>query len=142
MLFECCCGMGLGRMPYVSGEERGCWLHLFKCSLYLMVLCCVLQGCLASGRQMFHPWRVLFPSDGKGTFLLRKRIGIRLVEGSAVSCLCSIVGIRGEGSCLGKVRLTLDRVKGIWCLWQTPLDEYFADSRRMCIFAVHWLGEP
>ena len=91
---------------------------------------------------MFHPWRVLFPSDGKLTFLLRKRIGIRLVEGSAVSCLCSIVGIRGEGSCLGKVRSPLDRVKGIWCLWQTPLDEYFADSRRMCIFAVHWLGEP
>ena len=134
--------MGLGRMPYVSGEERGCWLHLFKCSLCLMVLCCVLQGCLPSGRQIFHPWRAPFPSDGKLTFLLRKRIGTRLVEGYRISCLCSIVGITGEGSCLGKVRLTLDRVKGIWCLWQTPLDEYFADSRRMCIFAVHWLGEP
>ena len=86
------------------GGERGALVNLFKCSLPLMVLCFVLCGCLASGGQMFHPWRVLFPSDGKGTFLLGKRIGIRLVEGSAVSCLCSIVGVRGEGSCLGRVR--------------------------------------
>lgn len=103
-----------------------------------MVLCCVLQGCLSFGGQMFHPWIAPFPSDGKLTFLLWKRIGTRLVEGSAVSCLCSIVGIRDEGCCLGKARMLLDRVKGIWCLSQTPLGGYFADSRRMCIFAVHW----
>ena len=95
MLFECCCGMGLGRMLYVSGEERGCWLHLCKCSLYLMVLCFVLCGCLASGGQMFHPWRVLFPSDGKLTFLLRKRIGIRLVEGALPSVACVVSWVSG-----------------------------------------------
>ena len=50
---------------------------------------------------MFHPWRVLFPSDGKLTFLLRERIGTRLVEDYRICFLCSIVGIRGEGSCLG-----------------------------------------
>ena len=77
------------------GEERGCWLHLFKCSLYLMVLCCVLQGCLASGGQMFHPWRVLFPSDGKLTFLLGKRIGIRLVGGALPSVACAVSWVSG-----------------------------------------------
>lgn len=76
-------------------------------------------------------WKANVPLWEKNRYTAGRR-------GSAFSCLCSIVGIRGEGSCLGKVRLTLDRVKGIWCLWQTPLDEYFADSRRMCIFAVHW----
>ena len=122
----------------VSGEGSGRWLYLCKYSLCLMVLCCVLHTCLSFGGQMFHPWRVPFPSDGKLTFLLGKRVGIRLVEGSAVSCLCSIVDITGEGSCLGEARSPLDRVKGIWCLWQTPLGGHFADSRRMCIFAVHW----
>ena len=38
---------------------------------------------------MFHPWRVLFPSDGKLTFLLRKRIGTRLVEGALPSVACA-----------------------------------------------------
>ena len=72
------------------GGERGELVNLFKCSLPLMVLCFVLCGCLVSGGQMFHPWRVLFPSDGKGTFLLRKRIGTRLVEGALPSVACAV----------------------------------------------------
>ena len=77
-------------MSCVYGGERGCWLHLFKCSLPLMVLCFVLCGCLASGGQMFHPWSVSFPSDGKEMFLLGKRIGIRLVEGALPSVACAV----------------------------------------------------
>ena len=143
-LFECCCGMGLGRMPYVSGEERGCWLHLFKCSLYLM------NGVVLRVAGVFVVWKANVPPV-ESSLSIRWKANVPPWEknrytagrrGSAVSCLCSIVGIRGEGSCLGKARSPLDRVKGIWCLRQPPLDEYFADSRRMCIFAVHWLGEP
>ena len=44
---------------------------------------------------MFHPWRVLFPSDGKGTFLLRKRIGIRLVEEALPSVACAASWVSG-----------------------------------------------